>query len=90
MSNLGAGAAEIGLVYSLSGAIPLALHNVGSLLWDYFSPQTPFLITVIDCLGLSLLAFWKLRAPQETMPTKPELQYTLLLTRFSILQTPSS
>ena len=55
-----------GLTWSSRGLLSLPFPYFGGLLWDRFSPQTPFLITVIGCLGLSLLAFWKLRAPRET------------------------
>ncbi len=54
-----------GLTWTSRGLLSLPFPYFGGLLWDRFSPQTPFLITVIGCLGLSLLAFWKLRTPRE-------------------------
>lgn len=60
-----------GLTWTSRGLLALPFPFLGGLLWDRFSPQTPFLITIIGCLGLSLLAFWKLRVPREVLPTKP-------------------
>ncbi len=57
-----------GLTWTSRGVLSLPFPYFGGLLWDRFSPETPFLITVIGCLGLSLLAFWKLRIPRENTP----------------------
>ena len=54
-----------GLTWTSRGILSLPFPYFGGLLWDHFSPGTPFLITVIGCLGLSLLAFWKLKIPRE-------------------------
>ena len=53
-----------GLTSTSRGIISLPSPYLGGLLWDRFSPGTPFLITAIGCLGLSILAFLKLKIPK--------------------------
>ncbi len=53
-----------GLTSTSRGLFSLPAPYLGGLLWDRFSPGTPFLITAIGCLGLSCLAFWKLKIPK--------------------------
>lgn len=57
-----------GLTWTSRGLISLPFPYFGGLLWDRFRPETPFLFTMIGCLGLSLLAFWKLKIPRENPP----------------------
>jgi len=54
-----------GLTWTSRGVLSLPFPYLGGLLWENFSPGTPFLITVIGCLGLSVLAFWKLKMPRD-------------------------
>jgi len=54
-----------GLTWTSRGLLSLPAPYFGGLLWDHISPGTPLLITVIGCLGLSVLAFWKLKVPRD-------------------------
>ena len=54
-----------GLTLTSRGLVSLPSPYVGGLLWDRFNPKAPFLVTVIGCIGLSLLAFIKLKVPKE-------------------------
>jgi MFS family permease len=54
-----------GLTLTSRGLVSLPSPYLGGLLWDRFNPRTPFLVTVIGCLGLSVLAFLKLKIPKE-------------------------
>ena len=54
-----------GITWTSRGIISLPSPYLGGLLWDRFSPRTPFLITILGCLGLSIMAFLKLKIPKE-------------------------
>ncbi len=54
-----------GLTLTSRGLVSLPAPYLGGLLWDRFNPRTPFLVTVIGCIGLSLLAFLKLKTPNK-------------------------
>ena len=56
-----------GLTWTSRGLFSLPSPYLGGLLWNRFNPATPFLITVIGCLGLSVLAFLKLKIPKKNM-----------------------
>jgi len=53
-----------GLTWTSRGLISIPAPYLGGWLWDRFSPGTPFLLAVIGCLGLSTLAFLKLKTPK--------------------------
>jgi MFS family permease len=54
-----------GLTWTSRGLISIPAPYLGGLMWDRFSPRAPFLFAVIGCLGLSILAFLKLKPPQK-------------------------
>jgi predicted MFS family arabinose efflux permease len=54
-----------GLTWTSRGLIAIPTPYLGGLLWDRISPQAPFLIAIIGCLGLSVLAFLKLKSPGD-------------------------
>jgi MFS family permease len=56
-----------GLTLTSRGLVSLPSPYLGGLLWDRFNPRTPFLVTVIGCIGLSLLAFLKLKTPSKQL-----------------------
>ncbi len=57
-----------GLTLTSRGLVSLPAPYLGGLLWDRFNPRTPFLVTVIGCIGLSLLAYLKLKTPPKQLP----------------------
>jgi MFS family permease len=50
-----------GLITTSRALIAIPIPLLGGYLWERFSPDTPFWVTVAGCFALSLLAFWKLR-----------------------------
>jgi MFS family permease len=54
-----------GLTWTSRGLISIPMPYLGGLMWDHFSPRAPFLVAVTGCLGLSVLAFLKLKLPKE-------------------------
>ena len=52
-----------GLTSTSRGLAALPSPWLGGILWNRYNPRTPFLITIIGCLGLSLLAWLKLKPP---------------------------
>ena len=52
-----------GLTWTSRGLVALPSPWLGGILWDRYNPRTPFLITIIGCLGLSLMAWLKLKPP---------------------------
>jgi len=52
-----------GLTWTSRGLVALPSPWLGGILWDRYNPRTPFLITITGCLGLSLLAWLKLKPP---------------------------
>ena len=56
-----------GLTLTSRGLVSLPAPYLGGLLWDRFNPKTPFLVTVIGCIGLSVVAFLKLKTPAKEL-----------------------
>jgi MFS family permease len=54
-----------GLTWTSRGLVSLPSPYLGGVLWDRFGPRTPFVVTIIGCLVLSGLAFFKLKTPND-------------------------
>ena len=52
-----------GLTWTSRGLVALPSPWLGGILWDRYNPRTPFIITIIGCLGLSLMSWLKLKPP---------------------------
>jgi MFS family permease len=60
-----------GLTWTSRGILSLPSPYIGGLLWDRFSPRTPFVLTIIGCILLSVLAFFKLKPPHKKGDCNP-------------------
>jgi len=54
-----------GLTWTSRGLVSLPSPYIGGMLWDRYSPRTPFLVTIVGACVLSVLAWLKLKVPTE-------------------------
>jgi MFS family permease len=61
-----------GVFSSSIGLISLAGPWLGSKLWETFSPKTPFIITAVAALLVTIPVWFKFRVPKNPSPPRPD------------------
>jgi MFS family permease len=62
-----------GLMWTSMSLLALPAPYLGGLLWERFTPRTPFMITAVIVLLTTIPVWFKFRLPDENIPEKPAL-----------------